>query len=286
MIAVAALASLLAAGAASSITVGGVERSYQLFVPDGAPAKAPLVIVLHGRLGSAEQVRRQAGFDGEASRRGALVLYPNGIDRRWNDLRQLTLKPEQRFAGADDVGFILAVVDRLIAEGRVDAARVYLAGHSNGGFLALTLACTHASRFAGVGIVAATLPKTECAPSRALPIMIFHGTVDPLVPFAGGGVGRKGARGMVRSNAETAQLFADQAGCQPAVRRVPIDRDAKDGTVVIVEDRAGCAAPVVNVIVEGGGHGWPGKPPKMSDATREIDATAWLAAFFLDGKLP
>ncbi|OGQ17134.1 MAG: hypothetical protein A2138_23755 [Deltaproteobacteria bacterium RBG_16_71_12] len=286
MIAGVALASLVAAGALSAITVGGVERTYQLYVPDGAAAKAPLVVVLHGRLGSAEQVRRHAGFDDEARKRGALVLYPNGIDRRWNDLRQLTLEPSKRFAGADDVGFVLALVDRLIAEGTVDPARVYVAGHSNGGFLALTLACTHAERFAGVGVVAATLPKTACALGRPLPLMLFHGTADPLVPFAGGGVGRKGARGLVRGNAETAQLFADQAGCQLALRRAPIDRDAKDGTAVVVEERAGCAVPVVNVIVEGGGHGWPGRPPKLSDATREIDATAWLAAFFLEGKLP
>ena len=268
------------------ITVGGVERSYQLVVPEGAAPRAPLVVVLHGRLGSAAQVRRSSGFDDEVKKRGAIALYPEGIDRRWNDLRQVTLKPEQRFAGADDVGFILAVIDKVIAEGKVDAGRVYVVGHSNGGFLALTLACTHAERFAGVGVVAATLPKTECAPSRALPIMIFHGTKDPLVPFDGGGVGWKGARGFVRSNAETAQVFAEKAGCQPPVRRPPIDHDPKDGTKVVVEDRVCSAAPVVNVIVEGGGHGWPGRPPPLPDGTREIDATAWLATFFLDGKLP
>ncbi|MBI1944442.1 MAG: prolyl oligopeptidase family serine peptidase [Deltaproteobacteria bacterium] len=286
VIAAAALATLVAAGASSTITVGGVERSYHLFVPAGASPKAPLVVVLHGRFGTAEQVRRHSGMDAEAERRGALVLYPEGVDRRWNDLRQLTLEPTKRKVGTDDVGFILAVVDRLIAEGKVDPARVYVAGHSNGGFLALTLACTHAERFAGVGVVAATLPKTDCTIARALPVMLFHGTADPLVPFAGGGVGRKGERGLVQSNAETAKVFADKAGCQPPTRRAPIDRDPKDGTTVVVEDRAGCSSPVVNVVVEGGGHGWPGHPPRLSDATREIDATAWLAAFFLDGKGP
>ncbi|MCC7072258.1 MAG: prolyl oligopeptidase family serine peptidase [Deltaproteobacteria bacterium] len=286
MIAHAALTLLVAAADASTITVGGVERSYQLFAPASAAPKAPLVVVLHGRLGAAAQVRQHTGMDAEADKRGALVLYPQGIDRRWNDARQLTLDPARRFAGNDDVGFVLAVIDKLSAEGRVDPARVYVAGHSNGGFLALTLACTHAERFAGVGAVAASLPKTTCALSRALPVMLFHGTADPLVPFEGGGVGRKNERGLISSNADTARVFADKAGCQPPTRRAPIDRDQKDGTRVIIEERAGCSAPVVNVIIEGGGHGWPGRPPRLSAATREIDATVALAAFFLDGKLP
>lgn len=286
MMALVACLSLASVAPDLSFTVGGVERTYQLFAPEGAKPKAPLVIVLHGRLGSAAQVREHSGFDEEARKRGALVLYPQGIDRQWSDARQLTLKPERRMAGRDDVGFILALVDKLVAEGRVDPTRVYVAGHSNGGFMALTLLCTHAERFAGAGVVAASLPKAECAPSRPVPLMLFHGTADSLVPFEGGGVGRKGARGWIRGNAETAQLLADQAHCQPPVRRAPIDADAKDGTRVVVEDRAGCAAPVLNVIIEGGGHGWPGRKPSLSDNTMEIDATAWLAAFFLDGKLP
>lgn len=281
-----AVALSLLAAPDPTLTVGGVERSYQLFVPESAKEKAPLVVVLHGRLGSAAQVREHSGFDEEAKKRGALVLYPEGIDRRWSDARQLTLDPKRRVAGPDDVGFILALIDKLIAEGRVDRARVYVAGHSNGGFMALTLLCTHAERFAGVGVVAASLPKTECAPARPVPVMLFHGTADGLVPFEGGGVGRKGARGWIRSNAETAQHLAAKAGCQAPVRRAPIDADAKDGTRVVVEDRAGCAAPVVNVVVEGGGHGWPGRKPSLSANTQEIDATAWLAAFFLDAKLP
>lgn len=288
IIVAAVLASLAAAPPPKieTIVVGGQSRTYELFVPEGAPPRAPLVVVLHGRLGTAEQVRQHSGFDPELSRRGALGLYPQGIDRRWSDLRQLTLEPERRAVGHDDVGFILAAIDRLLADGRVDPARVYVAGHSNGGFLALTLLCTHAERFAGVGVVAAALPRAECSPARAVPVMIFHGTADALVPFEGGGVGPKGARGWIRSNAETAQLLAARAGCQPPVRRTPIDGDAKDGTRIVVEDRAGCAAPVVNVVIEGGGHGWPGRKPWLPDATREIDATAWLAAFFLDGKLP
>lgn len=286
MIASLALASLLAATPAAKMVVGGVERSYQLFVPEGAAPKAPLVVVLHGRLGTAAQVRRHSGFDEQAKARGALVLYPQGLDRRWNDLRRETIEPKLRGPAHDDVGFILAVIDKLIAEGRVDPTRVFVVGHSNGGFLALALACTHADRFAGVGAVAATVPRTPCQPSRSIPTMFFHGTADTMVPFLGGGVGPNGARGWVRSNAESAQLFAELAGCQPAVRRAPVDAVQDDGTRVIVEERAGCKAPVVNVVIEGGGHGWPGRQPPLPDNTREIDATAWLVAFFLDGKAP
>ena len=160
------IVALAAAASDEMVVVGGVERSYQLFVPEGAKPKAPLVVVLHGRLGSAAQVREHSGFDEEAKKRGALVLYPQGIDRQWSDARQLTLDPKQRVAGPDDVAFILALIDTLIGEGRVDPARVFVAGHSNGGFMALTLLCTHAERFAGVGVVAASLPKVAAAALR------------------------------------------------------------------------------------------------------------------------
>lgn len=300
-----ALVALVALGAANAnaqkrvvtnaetLVVGNVERAFELFVPESAPkTSAPLLVVLHGRLGSAKQIREQAGFDEEARRLGIVVAYPDGVDRRWGDFRQLTVKESARKGTrlADDVGFLSALIDTLVARGLVDMERVFLAGHSNGGFMALTFACLRAEKIKGVASVAGGLATAvagaECALARPVSTIVFHGTDDPLVPFTGGGVGRKGARGFIRSAADTVAVFASAASCAPPVKRAPVDTKPKDGTTLVIEDRARCTVPIAFVIVEDGGHGWPGRKPTFSRATEEIDATRAIAAFFFEGKAP
>lgn len=287
-----ALTSALAfagGGRAETLVVSGVKRTFEVFVPEAAPlpspqAARPLLLVLHGRLGSGRQIREHAGFDAEAKRLGFVVAYPDGIDRRWSDLRQMTLAPNDRapVGTSDDVGFLSALIDALVARGLVDKERVYLAGHSNGGFMALTYACLHAERIKGVASVAGGLATAvtgaECALARPVSAMFFHGTEDPTVPFAGGGVGRAGARGFIRSADEVVEVFARAAACGPAVRRA-VDAKPKDGTSLTIEERA-CTVPIARVIIEHGGHGWPGRKPVFSSATEEIDATQAIARFF------
>jgi polyhydroxybutyrate depolymerase len=278
------LFALLALTATDTIDVGGIQREYALYVPPDAKPRAPALVVLHGRSGSARQVRRHSGFDDEARRLGFVVVYPQGIDHKWTDLRQVTLDPQQRTLGADDVGFLIALTDHLAAQGTIDAARVYYVGHSNGGFLAITMACTHAERVAGIGIVAANLPKADCKLARPVPSIFFHGTKDPLVPYEGGSVAR-GQRGFIRSAEETVAVFADRAKCKAPVKRALVDKE-DDGTQLVVVDREDCVVPTVHFIAEEGGHGWPGRPPRMLKATKEIDATRAMVAFFFEGLRP
>lgn len=294
---VAAALMLLAAprAKAEALAHDGVERSYEVHVPAAVRAAkkpAPLLVVLHGRGGGAKQIRAHAAFDVEADRLGFVVAYPDGIDRRWADARQLTLAKEKQ-VGTDDVGFLLAVVETLAVQGLVDKERVYFAGHSNGGFMSLTMACLHADKIRGVAAVAGGLPRimpgiggSECTPARAVTTMIIHATADPLVPFEGGSVGRKGERGFIRSNDEAVAVFANAASCGPAVKRAPVDVKPKDGTTLVVEERGGCTVPVVRAILVDGGHGWPGHPPRMMKASDELDATRAIADLFFAGKGP
>lgn len=270
----------------------GVDRTYQVHVPSKVTKPAPLLMVLHGRGGAGKQIRAHASFDAEADRLGFVVAYPDGIDHKWADARQVTLAKEKQ-AGTDDVGFLLGVVDALVAQGIVDKERVYFAGHSNGGFMSLTLACLHADRIRGVASVAGGLPKvmpgvggSECKPSRPVTTMIIHATKDPLVPFEGGGVGRNGERGWIRSNDDTVDVFGKAASCAPAVKRAPVDAKPKDGTTLVIEDRAQCAVPVVRAILVDGGHGWPGHPPRMLRSSDEMDATRAIADLFFASKAP
>src|SRR5687767_8413373 len=107
------LLALLSFAATDTIDVGGVAREYEIYVPPNAKPNAPLLVILHGRGGRAEQIRRHSGFDDEANRLGFVAVYPQGVDRKWSDLRQLTLDETQRTHGANDIGFLLALVDEL-----------------------------------------------------------------------------------------------------------------------------------------------------------------------------
>jgi polyhydroxybutyrate depolymerase len=284
------------------IDVGGVKRTYEMFAPAAVPGSShgsspssgvrPLLIVLHGRGGSAHQVRVDTGFDEEATKRNFVVAYPDAIDHAWHHQVLLTARDvkldEAKQALDDDEKFIFALVDSLVAKGMVDAKHVYIAGHSNGAMMTLTLACDHAERIAGIAVVAGNLgaaPAT-CALSRAMPAIFFQGTEDPLVKFAGGSLGLNAARGVMLSADDTVRVFADKAGCAPGVKRAPVDAVKDDGTDLVIEDRAKCTTPIARVIVEHGGHGWPGRPPWFLRHTKEIDATSAIAAFFFAGTSP
>jgi polyhydroxybutyrate depolymerase len=283
VIALALLAPSAPFGGRFILEVGGQARAYEVHVGKGAPARgAPLLLAIHGRGGSGAVLRASTRFDVEADRYGFVVAYPDAAGIAWRDLRLRTL-PDPPADWTRDVDFLLRLVDVLVTSHGIDPRRVFVAGHSNGGFVALTLACTHAERIAGIAVVAANLPRAACAPSRPVASLFFHGTRDALVPYGGGGIGPRGARGFVASADETFAAFAGFARCAGETARPAIDADPLDGTRVSVIDGTGCAAPLRRVIVEGGGHGWPGRGDRSPHPTTEIDATATIGAFFFSG---
>jgi polyhydroxybutyrate depolymerase len=86
----------------------GLDRSYRLYMPAGLPTPAPLVVMLHGGFGSAQQAERAYGWDQLADSAKFVVAYPDGVDRAWN-VNGCCGRPAQE--NIDDVGFIAAVVN-------------------------------------------------------------------------------------------------------------------------------------------------------------------------------
>ena len=121
-----------------TITHGGRQRTF-LVHDFGRGGAAPMVVVLHGGGGNAENAVTMTGFDRVAAREGLIAVYPNGTAARRQG-RLLTWNAGHCCASAmdakvDDVGFIAAVIDILVSSGRADAARIYVTGMSNGGML-------------------------------------------------------------------------------------------------------------------------------------------------------
>jgi polyhydroxybutyrate depolymerase len=164
-----------------AMSFGGLDRSYRLYIPAGLPTPAPLVVMLHGGFGSAQQAERAYGWDQLADSAKFVVAYPDGVGRAWN-VSGCCGRPAQE--NIDDVGFITAVVNDISGNVGVDAKRVYATGISNGGMMSYTLAC-NTGTYAAIGPDSAT-QLDACESPHPTSVMHIHGTADRLIRYGGG----------------------------------------------------------------------------------------------------
>jgi polyhydroxybutyrate depolymerase len=241
-----AVPQAFAVGSSShALSSGGLDRSYLLYVPDGLPSPAPLVVMLHGGFGSAQQAQRAYGWNDMAERAKFVVAYPDGEGRAWNTNGGCCGRPGRD--GVDDVGFINAVVNDVAANIAIDPNRVYATGISNGGMMSYALACNTAT-FAAIGPDSAT-QLDACATPHPTSVMHIHGTADRLIRYDGGpGAGVARIDGPPVPDLNSFWRGVDE--CQAPVATV-------DGAVTT--SAADCAAgrSVVLKTVDGGGHEWP-----------------------------
>ncbi len=270
----------------------GLERSYRLIAPTGydPDLPAPLVLALHGGGGNSLQMCTLAGGIQELTEtEGFLVVCPDAIENHWNDGRG-NQRYRSQAEDIDDVGYLLALIERLSSEYAIDPERFYVTGASNGGMMTQRLACEAASSFAAAAVVIASLPTAlKCQPDRAIPILFINGTDDPLMPYQGGQVHfYQRELGEVLSTPETIEFWATADGCAsaPQTELLP-DRDPNDGTRVRTTRYSDCTSDseVVLYSIEGGGHTWPGgaqyAPPfVIGRVSRELAANDVIWDFF------
>lgn len=164
---------------------GGIERGYRLYQPSTArPAQAvALVVALHGGFGTGEIFAEQSGFDAVAERGGFLVVYPDGLQRAWNAGSCCGPPMERK---TDDVGFIRALIAQLQARHRIDPARIYGTGFSNGAMLLHRIACEAPGTFAAIAPVSGGLMVPSCAAGQGTSALLVQGRLDERIPWKGG----------------------------------------------------------------------------------------------------
>ena len=159
-----------------TVESAGLERSYLLHVPKGYAGQAiPLVLNLHGSGGVPENQLATSGFGALADREGFAVAFPAGVfantvsERSWNANRE---------PGADDVQFARDLIADVSSRLNIDLARIYVTGFSGGARMSSRLACELADQLAAAAPVAGLQFPDGCTPSRAIPILAFHGKAD------------------------------------------------------------------------------------------------------------
>jgi polyhydroxybutyrate depolymerase len=278
----------------------GLKRSYLVHLPPDYKeiGPMPLVLALHGGGGNAEAMVKltRGGLNTLADKNGFVVIYPNGIEKNWNDGRsgeETGYRAHQE--NIDDVGFISKLIDYEIANLNLDAGRIYITGMSNGGMMTFRLGCELSSKITAIAPVAGYIPlnySSGCLPGNPLPVMLIAGTDDPLMPYDGGDItGPLGIvkLGKVKSAEESVGLWVHFNNCvsSPVTSQVP-DSDPKDGTLVYKLEYSGCenSTEVILYTIENGGHSWPGGYQYLSEGIigktcRDINANEIIWEFFL-----
>jgi polyhydroxybutyrate depolymerase len=256
-----------------TLAIGGDTRTFFVHIPPQARGHhVPLLFVLHGGNGTAPRRSAQTGFNPIADREDFVVVYPQGINKTWNDGRgtpDLLARSH-----ADDVAFFRAMIDALVMSGAADPARVYIDGGSNGGMMVYRLACEMSDRIAGGVAEVASLPvryAPQCKPKKPMPLIIMAGTADPLMPFAGGRVSPivKTDQGLVIPMMETVEFWRKADGCTgaPTISTMP-DLDPADGMTTDVTSWTHCdgGAQLKFYKMNGSGHGAPRRPALRTGA--------------------
>ena len=114
------------------------------------------------------------------------MVYPESYSFDWNDCSK-TGDFAVNGKLVDDVGFLVALTDKLVGDIGAGKDRVFATGVSAGGFMSLRLALGAPARFLAVAAVSANLLAPEnfkCQPAgQGTSVLIMSGTKDPLVPF-------------------------------------------------------------------------------------------------------
>jgi polyhydroxybutyrate depolymerase len=268
-----------------NLTSGGMARDSLLHVPPGYdPTKgAMLVVNYHGFSSNAPEEVALCGMNAVADARGFLVAYPDGVGNGWNAGDCCT---ELQPPNVDDIQFTKDLLALLGSEYCLDPSRIYATGMSNGGFLSHRLGCAMADTFAAIAPVAGVLgiPPSDCTPSRPVPIIDFHGTADPVVPYDGGEAAKLVPGVVFRSVPSTIDFWRGADSCLGAGT---VDYQYGSATCTRWSDCQG-GADVELCTLLGEGHEWPGglPVPTLGASTNDVNATDRMIDFFVAHPLP
>ena len=274
-------------GRPGTLTVGGLNRTYLVHVPEGHDPRTPMpvVLALHGATMNGPMMAWFSGLNQKADEAGFIAVYPNGTGSfssfTWNGGNCCGSAMQNN---VDDVAFISALLDDLMATYHIDPRRIYATGMSNGAIMAYRLASELSDRIAAIAPVAGSMGTEISQPKRPVSVLHFHGTMDEYIPFLGG-KGKKSMSGTQFCSVDhSIRAWVKSNGCDENPK---IDLLSKHGDEMTVTRKTYAAGKdgteVVLVVIEGGGHTWPGmrSPAKiLGKSALNISANDLMWEFF------
>ena len=175
----------------------------------------PLVLLLHGYGSSGLIQEAYMAFTPLSDSRGFLYAAPDGLtdpggSQYWNGTDACC----DFYSDTDDSGYLRGLIESIQGELSVDDRRIYLIGHSNGGYMSYRMACDHADLIAAIAPLAGVtwLDPAQCNPSEPVSVLHMHGTSDATVLYDGGCFSEDGL--CYPGAVDTLNMWADFNGCQ------------------------------------------------------------------------
>ena len=274
-----------------SLKVDGFSRTVIVHVPKHSSGTSPLALVLNLH-GSGVTALDQEGFtkmNSTANQDEFIVAYPqalipDGVGFDWNIpgvplIGGRAVPPKS----ANDVKFLTSLVGIMESKYCINPKEVFATGFSGGARMASQLACDDSGLFAAVAPVSGLRRPKPCPTTRAVPVISFHGSADPVDPFAG-----HGQKYWTYSVTTAAQDWATQDHCTSNSTGSPIT-----GVKMTTYQSCSNSAQVELYEIMGEGHEWPGGPTMPSALTAVlgpqsslVNANTLMWAFFQAHPLP
>jgi len=274
----------------------GQSRSYILHLPPSYTGEneMPLVVVLHGGGGNADNIEETTGFSKKADAEGFIVVYPDGSGRfdryllTWNGGFCCGYALENDI---DDVGFIRALIEYLQETYAINRNMIYVTGISNGGMMSYRLGAELSDIVAAIAPVAGSIggQATEedtiwCIPEPEYPlsVIIFHGKNDSRIPYDGGMPTANDTRGAFSylSVNDSVSFFVNSNQCDA----FPRSNISESGNIIMDLYGGGLNnTEVALYTIINGTHSWPGGKIGRRNGdvpTMEISATDLIWEFF------
>ncbi len=274
-------------GKTRTLQVGGLNRTYLVHLPEGHNQEnpTPVVLALHGATMNGPMMAWFSGLNRKADEAGFIAVYPNGTGRfssfTWNGGHCCGSAMRNN---VDDVAFIDALLDDLMRSYHIDNRRIYVTGISNGATMTYRLGSELSDRIAAIAPVAGSVGTEISRLKRPISVLHFHGTLDDYIPFLGG-KGMKSLYGTPYCSVDQSiQSWVKSNECDENPK---IDLLSKNGDQMTVTRKTYAArkdeTEVVLVVIEGGGHTWPGmRSPTdtLGQSAMNISANDLMWEFF------
>ncbi len=283
-----------APGTSATLTldVNGHQRTVIVHVPRDSADTSPLALVLnlHGSGSTALEQEEFTGMNVTSNHDGFIVAYPQGLipdgtGYDWNipGVPLIGGRPVPANS-ANDVKFLTSLVGMLEQRYCVNPREVYATGFSGGAREASQLACDESTVFAAIAPVSGLRRPSPCPATRAVPVIAFHGSADPVDPFAGHG------QAYWTYSVPTAEKYwAEQDQCSTH----PTTSTPATGATLTTYSKCADGATVELYELAGEGHEWPGGPTMPSSLTAllgpqsdAVSASALMWDFFLAHPMP